>query len=90
MQTDKAYQIHADLPGCRKEDVKVVFHDGVLEISAERRQERKQEQPAAAPTGEHDAAAKEGEALAEQPQKDNDVRYYVSEVTYGSFYRSFR
>lgn len=34
------YQLKTDLPGVRKEDIKVDFKDGVLTISAERKFER--------------------------------------------------
>jgi HSP20 family protein len=36
-------QIHADLPGIQKEDVKVEVSNGVLTISGERRQEKEEE-----------------------------------------------
>lgn len=38
-ETEKEYIVKAELPGVKKEDVKVTFHDGVLNISAERKQE---------------------------------------------------
>lgn len=34
-ENDKAYTLKADLPGVKKEDLKVDFNDGVLTISAE-------------------------------------------------------
>ena len=39
MQTDKNYIIKAELPGVKKEEAKVSFHDGVLTITAERKEE---------------------------------------------------
>lgn len=38
-ETDAAYQIKAELPEVKKEDVKVTVEDGVLTISGERRHE---------------------------------------------------
>ncbi|MGN0908324.1 MAG: Hsp20 family protein, partial [Succinivibrio sp.] len=37
------YQLKADMPGFNKEDIKVSFDDGVLTVSAERRDEKKEE-----------------------------------------------
>jgi len=42
-EKDGTWHITADLPGLRKEDVKVEFHDGVLTISGERVKEAKGE-----------------------------------------------
>ncbi len=39
-ETDKEYLIRAQLPGLRKEDVKVTLGDGVITIEGERRQEK--------------------------------------------------
>lgn len=41
-ETDTEYTIKAELPEVKKEDVKVSFEQGVLTISGERRQEKKQ------------------------------------------------
>lgn len=41
-ETDAEYVIKAELPEVKKEDVKVTFDHGVLTISGERRQEKKQ------------------------------------------------
>ncbi len=38
------YVIHAELPGLRKEDVKINIDEGVLTLRGERRQEKKEEQ----------------------------------------------
>lgn len=46
-QTDKAYMISADLPGVKKEDVKLSFSDdGALMIEAERHESKEETQPA--------------------------------------------
>lgn len=41
-ETDKEYLIRAELPGVKKEDVKVTFSDGVLTVQGERKQEKEQ------------------------------------------------
>ena len=41
-ETDKEYVVRAELPGIRKEDVKVTLADGVLTIEGERKQEKKE------------------------------------------------
>jgi HSP20 family protein len=41
-ETDTEYLIKAELPEVKKEDVKVTFEPGMLTISGERRQEKKQ------------------------------------------------
>jgi HSP20 family protein len=38
-ETKDAYEVTAELPGMKKEDIKVSLHDGVLSISAENRSE---------------------------------------------------
>lgn len=35
-ETPEAFEIHAELPGIKKEDVKVTVHDGVLTLQGER------------------------------------------------------
>ena len=40
---DKGYQISAELPGVKKDDVTVTLHNGVLSIKAESHQEDKDE-----------------------------------------------
>lgn len=42
-ETDTEFLIKAELPEVKKEDVKVTFEQGMLTISGERRQEKKQE-----------------------------------------------
>ena len=39
-ENDKAYQVHAELPGVRKEDIHVDIDGSVVSISAERKQEQ--------------------------------------------------
>jgi HSP20 family protein len=41
-ETEKAYEIQAELPQVKREDVKVTCDDGVLTLSGERRYERKE------------------------------------------------
>ena len=42
-ETDNEYLIKVELPGIRKEDVKVTIHDGVLTLQGERKLEHKEE-----------------------------------------------
>ena len=39
-ETDKEYVVRAELPGLRKEDVKVTMTEGLITIEGERRQEK--------------------------------------------------
>ena len=39
-ESDKAYQVHAELPGVSKEDIHVDIDGAVVSISAERKQEK--------------------------------------------------
>lgn len=41
-EDDKEYHIKADLPDMKKEDVKVTFEDGVLNITGERKAEKEE------------------------------------------------
>lgn len=41
-ETDKAFEIKAEIPEVNKEDVKVTVHNGVLTIQGERRQEKEE------------------------------------------------
>ena len=41
-ETDKEYRIGAELPGVKKDDVKVSLEDGMLSISGERREEKEE------------------------------------------------
>jgi len=42
-ETEAEYLIKADLPEVRKEDVSITVQDGVLTLSGERRQEKREE-----------------------------------------------
>lgn len=42
-EDDGSYRIHADVPGLRREDVRVSLADGVLTIEGERKEEKKEE-----------------------------------------------
>jgi HSP20 family protein len=42
-ESDTGYEVRADVPGVRKEDLKVTLQDGVLTIQGERQQEHKEE-----------------------------------------------
>ncbi|EAT13949.1 Hsp20/alpha crystallin family protein [Bermanella marisrubri] len=35
-ETDAAFHIHAELPGVKKDDIKVTVHDGILTLSGQR------------------------------------------------------
>ena len=41
-EDDEKYQLHVDLPGVSKEDLKISFKDGELSISGERKQEKEE------------------------------------------------
>ncbi len=41
-ETDKAFEIKAEIPDVNKEDVKVTVHNGVLTIQGERKQEKEE------------------------------------------------
>ena len=43
IQTPEDYVIKAELPGVKKEDVKLTYQDGVLHITAERKEEEMKE-----------------------------------------------
>ncbi len=43
VETDGAYEIQADIPGVRKEDLKVTIDHGVLTVQGERQQEKKED-----------------------------------------------
>lgn len=42
-ETDSAYDVKADLPGMKKDDIELTVHNGVLSISATREDEHKEE-----------------------------------------------
>ena len=41
-ETDKAFEIKAEIPEVNKEDVKVTVHNGVLTVQGERKQEKEE------------------------------------------------
>ena len=41
-ETDKEFVVRADLPGLKKDDVKVTFNDGLLTIQGERKQHKEE------------------------------------------------
>ncbi len=43
VETDAAYEIQADIPGVRKQDLKVTIDHGVLTVQGERQQEKKED-----------------------------------------------
>lgn len=43
-ETDKAYLIKAEIPGVKKEDVKVTIQDGMLTIQGERKMEKEEKE----------------------------------------------
>lgn len=63
-ETAEGYQMKFDLPGLKKEDIKVDLHDNLLTVSGERREE-----------------------IKDKEDKKNRTRY--SEISYGSFSRSY-
>jgi len=42
VETDNEYLIHVDLPGMSKKDIKINYHDNVLTIEGERKEEQKE------------------------------------------------
>ncbi len=42
-ETDKSYEFEIELPGMKKEDVQIEVNDGVLTVSGEKREEKKEE-----------------------------------------------
>ena len=77
-ETDKAYQVDAELPGMKKEDIKLSFTEGGNMVISAERQEEREEKPAA-PEGNADVAAAENKPI-----------YYFKERSYGKVYRSFK
>jgi len=42
-ESDKQYTVHAELPGIKKEDINIDFDKGILTISGEKKDEKKEE-----------------------------------------------
>lgn len=42
-ENDEAYFVHLDVPGMTKDDFKINFHEGVLSVSGERKEEKTDE-----------------------------------------------
>lgn len=42
-ETDAAYKVHVDMPGVKKEDIRISLDNGVLTVKGETRQESKEE-----------------------------------------------
>jgi HSP20 family protein len=72
-EDENSYLIDAELPGLRREDVKINFQDGVLTISGERRYEREGK----GENGNSDGEGKKGGTV------------HRMERLYGKFYRTF-
>jgi len=92
-EDENNYMIDAELPGMRKEDVKISFQDGVLSISGERSYEY-EEKPAAAEekagngngNGNGNGGTVEGRVSVERRTGRSCHRM---ERFYGRFHRSF-
>jgi HSP20 family protein len=81
------YTIDAELPGLRKEDVKISFQDGVLSVSGERRYEYEEKAPA---EGEGNGNGN-GNGNGDQPKVTvkSGRSCHRMERYYGRFHRSF-
>jgi HSP20 family protein len=76
-ETKTDWHIKADIPGMKKEDIKVTFDDGTLEISAERKYSRQSE----------DANK---DSKADTAKEEDYHKFHFSEITYGKVYRSLK
>lgn len=76
-ETKTDWHIKADIPGLKKEDIKVTFDDGTLEISAERKYSRQSE----------DANK---DSKADTAKEEDYHKFHFSEITYGKVYRSLK
>ena len=73
-EDENNYYVDAELPGLRKEDVKMNYKDGVLTISGERR-------------FEHEQKADEGDT--ENATAKKGINVHRMERMYGKFHRQF-
>ena len=77
LESKESYLVRAELPGMKREDLKLEVHDGVLTLSGE----RKFEQPADGVEGD--------QASVVQQQPADGVEYQRTERVAGKFSRSF-
>jgi HSP20 family protein len=75
-EDENSYVVDAELPGLKKEDVKINFQDGVLTIAGERKYEREQ-----------GGQPENGGGVKVETKKSASV--HRMERLYGKFYRSF-
>lgn len=88
-ETATAYEISADLPGVKKEDIKLSFSDaGALTIEAERREHWEEALPPAAV--ESAGAGVDGAVEGAEQQQQQLLKYHFKETTYGKVARSFK
>lgn len=88
-EDENSYTIDAELPGMKKEDVKISFQDGVLSISGERRYEY-EEVPTAEEKGGNGNGKGEGTVEGRVPVEKRAGRScHRMERFYGRFHRSF-
>ena len=81
-EDENSYMIDAELPGVRKEDVKINFHDGVLSLTGERRYEHEQKEV------EHGEGNGNGNGNS-GPVMRKGASCHRMERFYGRFFRSF-
>ena len=74
-ETDKAYIIHADLPGLEQKDVEVTLAEGILTLRAERRRENGQ---------------RENGQDEKQESQEKKVTWHRSERSYGAAQRTLQ
>jgi HSP20 family protein len=86
-EDENAYTIDAELPGLRKEDVKISFQDGVLSVAGERRYEYEEKAPSEGEgNGNGNGGTVEGRVSVERKAGRSCHRM---ERFYGRFHRSF-
>jgi len=57
VETDKAFEIKAEIPEVNKEDVKVTVHNGVLTIQGERKQEKEEKEKSSIESNDYTGAS---------------------------------
>jgi HSP20 family protein len=89
-EDENSFVIDAELPGMRKEDVKISFQDGVLSLSGERRYEYEEKEPVAEkPNGNGNG---NGEGTVEgrvSVERKTGRSCHRMERFYGRFHRTF-